>query len=342
MKGKQQIISGTIAAIGMFFLIIDTKTAIAGAEAGVQLCLRTVIPSLFPFFVLSNVLMGMLSGGYFSRGFRWLGNFCGIPDGQESHLIVGLLGGYPVGAQNVAQAYRDGALPRQAAQRLLGFCSNAGPSFIFGIGSVLFPSGYMVWLLWGVHILSAIFVGRMLPGRHSYGAKKTPAPAPVTWVDGMHRALRSMAAVCGWVILFRVILAFLDRWFLWLIPDGTAVALSGFLELTNGCIQLNHIDNIGLRFCLCAAFLGFGGVCVAMQTVSVTKSLGAGMYFPGKTAQASLSFLIAYILQMLLFPADMRFQAGMLPVCILFGCGVIALFLMKSKKTSSNLRRVRV
>jgi hypothetical protein len=65
--------------------------------------------------------------------------------------------------------------------------------------------------------------------------------------------------------------------------------LWGILELTNGCIHLGTLEDPELRFAVCAVLLSFGGLCVTMQTVSVTGKLGSGLYFPGKILQTCIT-----------------------------------------------------
>ena len=68
-----------------------------------------------------------------------------------------------------------------------------------------------------------------------------------------------MGNVCGWVILFRILIAFLERWFLWLLPASVRVAVTGLLELSNGCCALAEIKDFKMRFLLCSGMLSFGG-----------------------------------------------------------------------------------
>ena len=95
--------AGLGALAFLLLLILDAGTAAEGMRSGITLCLRTVIPSLFPFFVCSMVLNGSLTGQPF-HALRPLSRFCRIPRGSEALLLTGLLGGYPVGAQAVAEA----------------------------------------------------------------------------------------------------------------------------------------------------------------------------------------------------------------------------------------------
>ena len=199
---------------------------------------------------------------------------------------------------------------------MLAFCSNAGPAFLFGILGSQFPQFWMLWLLWGIHILSALLVGVMLPGKNNFEASAPSLTAP-TLTQAVNNGAITMGRICGWIVLFRVILAFCDRWFLWVLPDFAQVGIYGFLELANGCCALNSVTSVGARFVLCSGLLAFGGICVMMQTASVTGKLGLGLYLPGKILQALFSILFSYLIQLICFPkVD---QAEISPVILIIG-----------------------
>ena len=105
-----------------------------------------------------------------------------------------------------------------------------------------------------------------------------------------------MATVCGWVVLFRVLLAFLKRWFFWILPAAVQVAVTGILELSNGCCELLAVTDVSDRFCICSGILAFGGLCVTMQTVSVTAGLSLKPYFWGKLLQTLFSLALAALI----------------------------------------------
>ena len=320
-----------LSALAFLVMILDAQTAISGAKEGLSLCIHTVIPSLFPFFVLSSLLTSALSAFHF-QVLRPLGMLCRIPRGSESLLILGLLGGYPSGAQNIAQCYAAGALSKKDARRMLGFCSNAGPAFLFGIVASQFPTVYYAWALWGIHISSAILTGMLVSGKaHCEGTvirgKQLSLP------DALPVALQGTARVCGWVILFRVLTGFLAKWTELFLPSSVFTVISGLMELSIGCCNLKMIDNMGQRFVICAVLLGFGGMCVMMQTASVTGELGLGAYIPGKILQAALSFQLAYQVQLLLLPSQMRMH---LPLWVIFGIW----FSLLTVKITVAIRRI--
>ena len=101
-----------------------------------------------------------------------------------------------------------------------------------------------------------------------------------------------MGVVCGWIVLFRVVIAFLDRWILWLFPTEVRVALIGLLELSNGCWELRTIASVPVRFLLCGGMIAVGGLCVSMQTASVTPGLSLRYYALGKLVQLGTSLIV--------------------------------------------------
>ena len=330
MKSQNSLWTGLIGAIGMIVLILDAKTALSGALDGISLCLNTVIPSLFPFFVFSILLNSTLTGTQLNA-LHPVGKLLGIPAGMESLLLLGFMGGYPVGAQCITEAYKNERITQTDAHRLLGFCSNAGPAFIFGMGSCLFEQKWILWILWGIHILSALVIGFILPQKgHRFCS--LPQSDRLTISQALEKGIRTIASVCGWIILFRVFLAFLQRWFLWLTANEVQVFLVGLMELSNGCCRLIEITSSGTRFVMFAGILGFGGACVAMQTASVTNGLGTGLYFPGKIMQGSISVLISYFLQAILFQPSHRCSAWPLYFSITATVGFLWILLISKKK----------
>lgn len=291
MKHKK-LWQGCFASLGMLVLILDSKTAIEGAQTGIELCLKTVIPSLFPFFILSILLTNSFAGASLPL-LQPLGRLCGIPKGAESILISGFLGGYPVGAQCISASYRTGQISRKAAARMLAFCNNAGPAFLFGMVSSAFPSKWLTWVLWSIHIISAIFVSLVIPGDQSR-TMDISENSEITLSYALRSAIQVMATVCGWVVVFRVLITFLGRWILWLLPVEMQVLLTGILELSNGCCELFSIPEIKIRFIICSGMLAFGGLCVTMQTISVANGLPLHGYFQGKLMQTVFSLLLSW------------------------------------------------
>jgi hypothetical protein len=319
----------------MVVLILDSKTALTGAIDGIDLCLKVVIPSLFPFLILSAVLTEATFGMKL-RFLQPLCRLCRIPDGAAPLALVGLIGGYPVGAQCITRAWQKGQLSASDARRMLGFCSNAGPAFIFGMTAGLFDSKTIPWVLWLIQIAAAIMTGYLLPGRANTFAESTQV-ASLSPAAVLRKAMAAMSSICGWVIVFRIVINFCDRWFLNFLPQNAQCLIAGILELTNGCCRLIQIPQDSLRFLFCTIFLSFGGIGVYMQTISVTQELGTGNYILGKIMQTNIAVILSLVISPILFNAETtHFHIHILLSSVVTGLIVIS-FLQYKKNNSRKI-----
>ena len=276
------------------YALFDAQTVVNGAIEGTRLAISVVVPSLFPFVFLSVLGSSSLSGRNMPF-LRPIEKLCGMPNGSGSLLFLGLCGGYPVGAQCVASAYSQGTITKKDAQRLLGFCNNAGPSFIFGMVGGILKDIRLCWLLWAGQILSSILIGMLLPDKSTERCRLQSVNR-ITLTEGFEKSLRICSKVAGWVVLFRSIISVAEKWSLNDLPAFWNAAVSGVLELSNGCVRLQYISDSFSRFLLCGAFLSFGGFCVHLQTKSVVGPLSMRYYLTGKILQTLFIVPILWIL----------------------------------------------
>lgn len=271
-------------------LILDSRTALSGGVQGVDLCLRAVIPSLFPFLFLSGCFSSAFSGRNLNA-LRWFGKAFSLQPGTEYLLVPAFLGGYPIGAQAVAKAYASGCISRNRAERMLAFCSNAGPAFLFGMVANQFGRKKLTCVAWAIQIFSAWTAARFFGTREDTApSEKLHDSASMFQID---TAVGAMLKICAWIVLFRIVAAFLERWLLWAAAPWVRVAVIGLMELANGCCSLNAITDEGVRFVLCNLILAFGGLCVAYQTASVCDGLSLRYYWSGKLFQGAVAMLLA-------------------------------------------------
>lgn len=290
--------------IALLVLILDPTTTQQGAADGISLCIRTVIPALFPFLVLSSILTNALQGNQ-SRILHIIGKILRIPDGYESIWLIGLLGGYPIGAKCIADAVSQDGLSHLDAERMLRFCSNAGPAFIFGLGIHLFGDLRYAFLVWGIHILSSVVVAFLTPGHpHSASVKQIQRSTNISLV--VNKAVQTMSMICGWVVLFRILITLIHQRILFILGDKMFPIFSGILELTNGCSMLQNYSIFSIRLVLMSGFLGFGGLCVAMQTHTILSNAGVSFspYLPAKIAQAAISVSVSSVASLICFPEE--------------------------------------
>ena len=263
-------VSAVFLVFSMAVLILDSRCAADSAADALALCARVLIPGLFPLFVVSGMLVPNLKGLRLS----FLCGLLGIPEGSGGLFLLGLAGGFPVGAAAVAQAAGDGSLSRRDARRMLGLCSFCGPAFLFGVLPRILPMA-QVAAVFVLQLETSLLVAAFWPGRSNGSIQ--PSHDPVTMTEAVRRAIQSMLSVCAWVMLAAVAAGYLRRWLFPLLPFGISLLLTGLLELTNGIFALSSADP-DLTFILSTIFVCFGGISVLLQIggIAATEKLKMG------------------------------------------------------------------
>ena len=267
------------------------------------LCLQTVLPSLFPFFVLSSLLVQSDVPRLLSRAMAGvMYPLFGVSGAGASALILGLLGGYPVGARTVAELYGRGEIAREEAEHLLAFCNNSGPGFFLGVcGTAVFGSARAGMYLYLIHVGAALVTGVLLrrdlglPRRKAVSRQRAPFDLAAALPAAVQGSFAAVGSVSAFVIFFMVLLRLLS-----LVPALAALpplpraALFGFVEMTNG---VNALSATRAGFVLCAAIMNWGGLSVQAQTRALLagSALSARRCVIGKAVQALVGVPLALL-----------------------------------------------
>ena len=115
-------------------LLLYPQASMEAARTGLQLCGNVIVPSLFPFFVLSSLVVELGLAGHLGRLLEGVMRPLFRVNGAcASAFALGFIGGYPVGAKTAISLYQNGMCTKTEAERLLAFCNNSGPAFILGV-----------------------------------------------------------------------------------------------------------------------------------------------------------------------------------------------------------------
>ena len=322
----------------MVGLTMYSSETVAAARAGVSLCTDLIIPSLFPFFVISSlsVEIGLAEyAGIALEGFmRRL--FC-LPGACAPAFALGLIGGYPVGAKTAISIYEKKLCTKDEAERLLAFCNNSGPAFILGaVGAGMFGGGYAGILLYLCHAAASITIGVLF--RSYKREKRTDKKAPrtyvnvsrfsVAFVESVKGSFFSILNICAFVIFFSVAIKML--YLMHIIPAAAAILggilspfgvtpadaeglIAGFVEITSGLWSLTAASNsMSIRLAMAAFMLGWAGISVHCQVLAflVKSDLSAWPYIIGKMMHAAVSTVYVFIF-LRLFPMPITVSASL-------------------------------
>lgn len=294
-----------LPALGIAALLCFSSEAADAVKEGLRICGMSVIPALFPFFVLTNYFLGIRSARQPSRMADRLMSACfGLRGSCMTPLLLSFMGGYPVGVSCTVRLYQDGVLSKREAERLLLFCNNSGPAFFFGvIGGTVLHSARSAALLYLAHILAALCCGAFLrmPEKERLIIRRVEPQQTQQrgFLDAISASCASLLQISGLIVFFSVVLSLIEasgllKLFQRALPFLPAQTLSamlcGFFELSGGVVRLSscvHAEEL-------AAFLmGWGGICVHLQAMSFWKSahFQPRGYFASKLLHGMLSVL---------------------------------------------------
>lgn len=304
-------------------LVLWPDQAMSAMRDGIKLCGNVILPSLFPFFVLSSLVVELGMSRYLGKLlepvtaplFRVNGNCAAA-------LALGAVGGYPVGARTAIQIYETGQCSRTEAERMLAFCNNSGPAFILGVvGAGVFGSGAAGLLLYLAHLLASLLVGVLFrfyrPGdgpqtRRGRGPQFQAASFPKAFTRSVTGALTSTLNICAFVLFFTVFLRILAHAGILKLLGGLLSALlaplgmdqtwaerllTGLVEVSSGVSSLTD-GTLSGRLSMAAFMLGWAGVSVHCQVLAFLGDSGLSVrtYLVGKLLHGGLSALLARLL----------------------------------------------
>ncbi len=287
------------------FLITDPKEAVDASSQGLMLWFHSLVPTLLPFLILSNLLIA-LDGVSALTGFLYPAFHRIFGCSREGCYAVaaGFLCGYPVGARITADLVREGHISQEEGNYLLCFCNNASPVFLIGycltdcLGrpDLLFRT---LLIIYGVPVLMAFFLRRNRKFSHAAAEKKTPGfQISFKIVDVcMMNGLESILKLGCYIILFSILARLLMK-----IPCPYPLltcTLAGLMEMTNGIAQVTSDASVSalVKYVSVLGFTAFGGLCGLAQTESML--LGSGLsvkqYLKAKAVTGLLVLCLAAV-----------------------------------------------
>jgi len=301
-------------------LISFPKESFEASIRGLNMWWEIVFPSLLPFFIVSEMLIGfgvvkfigVLLEPFMRPIFK-------VPGVGGFVWAMGMASGYPSGAKFTARLRQEGQLTKIEAERLVSFTNSSNPLFIFGAVSVGFFNNAKLGVILALsHYLGNICVGIIM---RFYG-KDTPLPhrdnkqkfkissafsalhqtrlkdnRPIGKLlgDSVTSSIQTLLMIGGFIILFSVVNTLLYHLHITAIlakgvevllssitfPDMLSIPLiSGMFEITLGSKLTSLVQDATL-----------------LQKVMITSFILA---FSGFSVQAQVASILAQ--------ADIRFQ----------------------------------
>lgn len=329
------------ASAAVILLLARAEDVIRYSRDAMNICYELIIPTLFPFFVCSSLLVYSGFGSLLARmcGGIMRPLFNVAPSGAAA-FVLGIISGYPLGALTAAQLYRCSALSKAEAERLLSFCSCSGPLFIIGsIGVSLYGKPAYGAALYAIHVAASVIVGIVFRryGKEHHNSppmelKTEELPLTEVFAKSLRSSVESIITVCFSIIFFSA----LSRTLLSLapLPPLLDAAASGLCEFSTGVLKVSMLDkSLYEKLILTSLIVGFSGIGVHLQVMAVTAGSGLSLkpYILGKLLHGIFAAALTAAVFAVLRPAASVFSPAAAPFsgscaasALMLGAGIAA------------------
>ncbi len=286
------------------------------------LCSRKVIPTLFPFMVLSEMALScsaqIKKGRLHSVLNAIMQKLFGVSGAAFSALLFGILCGAPVGAKTALTLYRTGELSREETESVLCFCNYPSlPFVVFVVGGGMLGDRKTGLFLYISILLSGLISGfvlcKLLRGRHTESflpVHDSTEKESYFFFATLSSSLRSSSLAClyvtAFIAFFSSLSSCLNILLAPLFPQHLLALIVSVFEMTSGAAAATSAGGLRGALC-CAAALGWGGISVHLQIISLsdTSTISFRKYIASKLLSAILSVsFFAFFLIFLHLPAS--------------------------------------
>ena len=308
-------------------LLLYSESNIIAAQNGFALWATKVLPSLFPFFIATELLsktnFTYILGKFLNKFMKPLFN---VPGEGSLAIILGTISGYPIGAKVVCDLKREKIISKIEAERLIAYTNNSGPLFILAtVGVSLYSNKKIGYILLISHILSSLLVGYCFKfwkknnleinfKEMLFNTQNSPIKIQELGEilgNSIKQATSTLLSICGFIVLFSIILSTLQTSGLiniftnilhafGLSKEVSIALITGIIELTNGVNLSSQTFNVfpHLSILLTSFLLGFGGLSVLLQVYSIIykENISIKPYLLGKILHGLFSIIITFIL----------------------------------------------
>lgn len=299
-KSKERTVSPLMpyAAVFLLFLLLFLGNKIKeGVICGIELCLYTIIPTLFPFFVLSDFLLSVIwinPNGPVAKIYR--GAF-GISSVTLPVFLIGSVCGFPLGIRNASALYKDNKITKRELEYICGFVNNPSVAFVIsGVGAGLLGDAKAGVLLYISTVISAVIVGLIFRSKISVSQKNDIiSRQSFNLVESIRSAGISSLIVSSYIIFFSSLIGLLSEI---VKSEYLMAAISSLLEISNGAKGIASLRSISSipKLCGIAFSLGFSGLSVHLQSFTfMPKEVSKKKYLLMKLVQGLLCALIVFL-----------------------------------------------
>ena len=261
----------------------------------------SVLPCLFPFFVASKFLIKLDSLNNVEKIFLPLTKRYANTEKSAFVFFISLLSGFPVGVATACQLYSEEKIDKSDCENLSILCNFAGPIFVLGTIGNFFESQKIAIILYVSSLFGALTNALFFCKKSSFENKKPQTIIKTNnsniFNECINTSIGNIFFVGATITIFNLISKMIFN-LLPPLPIELQALLQGILEITTGSKAASQLNNKYLAIVMTAGFLGFGGICIFVQTAIFWQKakLKPSSFLIKKATQAVASMFYCVIL----------------------------------------------
>lgn len=289
----------------LFLILKNSNLVINTSILSFNIWIKTVFPSLFPFFVISGILInyGFVSvlANILKKPFHFLFK---ISSSASFVLVMSIISGFPSNAKYTKELLEKNMITKEEASKIILFTHFSNPLFILGALANVFLKNYKAALLvLIIHYSINFIIGIIFRNYNVSNSNIENNNCNISnnfgyaFTNSIINSINTLLLILGTITIFLIFTNlissfFKNNFFLFSL-------INSFMEMTQG---LNYICNLNIslkiKTILSSMILSFGGLSVHMQVISILSDYNI-KYLPYLFARLLHCFLSGLLIMLL-------------------------------------------
>lgn len=293
----------------LYQIIIKKSLVYSSINYSLNIWVNNLIPTLFPFFIISDILINYNFTLYIPKFLRnFLKYLFNITDNMITILVLSIISGFPSNARNTRTLYDNGVIGLEEANHILIFSHFANPLFILTTVAIFFFNDKNIGIVLLIsHYLSNFLLGILFRKyfNHNNDNFITDNNSNVfgnIFIGAIKRSIDTILLICGIITIFMILSSVITNCFDFNVYNS--MIIKGLLEITIGIEAIGKLEiSIIYKAVIASCFLAFGGFSVHMQVMSqiANTEIKYRFFFVGRLYQMILSGFITYFICLFLY-----------------------------------------
>ena len=287
--------------VSIIFIFTNNKDVAEVIINATNLFLRKVFVSLFPMFIINDILINLNIPYYFYLVFNKLFLKVFKTSGLGAYVfIMSLISGTPSNAYILKELVEERKLSYEEASHFLMFTYFSNPLFLTIMLGSIFDSKTTLKIIL-IHYISNILIGILKRGKapkitHQSFQLETRKRNGIL-IKSINKSISTLLMILG-TVTFYMLLTYIITY-----PFQNNILLktcfSGFLEITNG---LNNLINLNIyskiKEIIAIAIISFGGLSIHTQIKAILEDtqIKYEYFLKGRLLHTMISILLIIII----------------------------------------------